>query len=181
MLERCQDRLASAGFAQYEVSAYARPGARCRHNLNYWTFGDYLGVGAGAHGKLSYHGVEGGELRIERTLQLREPRRYISGGPSALARHAVPRADRPFEFMMNALRLLDGFPTQAWSARTGLGWAAVCETLDDLRSEGLVEKGGEGWRPTALGLRFLNDVIVRFLPSDDSQPPCSESQGWTGG
>src|SRR5580700_1022655 len=104
MHAQCTQLLAGAGFARYEVSAYARAGARCRHNLNYWNFGDYLGVGAGAHGKLTHpRGAD-----IVRTTQLREPRRYLAAADAALARRSIPRHERPFEFMLNALRLTQG-------------------------------------------------------------------------
>jgi putative oxygen-independent coproporphyrinogen III oxidase len=103
----CQQRLAEAGLRQYEVSAYAREGRQCRHNLNYWRFGDYLGIGAGAHGKCTR--VREDALRIERTWRAREPRRYLSSLPAIPQRRTVPCADLPFEFLMNTLRLLEGF------------------------------------------------------------------------
>src|SRR5215470_980381 len=121
MLDECRARLSAAGFAQYEVSAYARPGAQCRHNLNYWSFGDYLGVGAGAHGKITF--ADRGE--IVRTAQQREPRRYQAGSPAAITRTAAKTADLPFEFMMNALRLAEGFETRLFGERTGLEWEVV--------------------------------------------------------
>ncbi|MBV9727644.1 MAG: radical SAM family heme chaperone HemW, partial [Gammaproteobacteria bacterium] len=105
MLEECRGRLAAHGFAQYEVSAYARAGAQCRHNLNYWNFGDYLGVGAGAHGKLTFAAA----ARIVRTTQLREPRRYLAAADTALCERSIPTRELPFEFMLNALRLSAGF------------------------------------------------------------------------
>ena len=105
MLHECAQQLAAAGYAQYEVSAYARAGRQCRHNLNYWTFGDYLGVGAGAHGKLTCaaRGV------IERTTQPREPRRYLAAADAERTHRRVPAQQLPFEFMLNALRLCEGF------------------------------------------------------------------------
>src|SRR5262249_6189930 len=118
-----RERLAAAGLYQYEVSAYARPGARCRHNLNYWSFGDYLGSGAGAQGKCSHR--EGSALRIERSQKAREPRRYLAIAEAGRAgeagsRHPVKQRDLPFEYLMNALRLSDGFEERQFEARTGL-------------------------------------------------------------
>jgi oxygen-independent coproporphyrinogen-3 oxidase len=160
MLSECTARLKEAGFARYEVSAYARPGHQCRHNLNYWRFGDYLGIGAGAHGKLSFLK----EDRIVRTQQTREPRRYIAQGPQGLTRAEVPHRQRPFEFMLNALRQPEGFEVDLFHARTGLPWDSVARTIDDLQQRGLLKLEGPRCFPTALGLSFLNDVLVRFLP-----------------
>ena len=103
------------------MSAYARPERQCRHNLNYWTFGDYLGVGAGAHGKLTY--VRAGT--VIRTTQAREPRRYLAAVPGALTRNEVAAADLPFEFMLNALRLVEGFPVHRFIERTGLSMTSI--------------------------------------------------------
>jgi oxygen-independent coproporphyrinogen-3 oxidase len=157
MLSECGARLAQAGFAQYEVSAYARPGRRCRHNLNYWTFGDYLGVGAGAHGKLSF--PQTGE--ILRTVQTREPRRYLASAD--LAQHAVPQAELPFEFMLNALRLTDGFDAATFPQRTGLAWQVIEGPMYTALERGLVLRTETGFRPSALGLRFLNEVLLGFM------------------
>jgi putative oxygen-independent coproporphyrinogen III oxidase len=159
MLDAAQDRLAAAGFARYEVSAYARAGRRCSHNLNYWRFGDYLGVGAGAHGKLTDAAVG-----IFRTTQLREPRRYLAAGPQALTRSRVPAADLPFEFMLNALRLVEGFQAAEYARFTGLPWDTVEPTLERLERIGLLTEADERWHATALGARFLNDVLAEFLP-----------------
>ena len=160
MLAGCRERLADAGFVQYEVSAYARPGRECRHNLNYWTFGDYLGVGAGAHGKLSVpsSGV------IWRTVQLREPRRYLAASPGAVTRQAVDPTDLPFEFMLNALRLVRGFEVPMFEERTGLDWEQVAGTVVELAGRGLVELQAGRCRPTSLGLRFLNEALLAFVP-----------------
>jgi len=159
MLEECGARLAAAGYARYEVSAYARPGRQCRHNLNYWRFGDYLGVGAGAHGKLSL--PERGE--VVRTVQPREPRRYLAAKPGELARRVVPQAELPFEFMLNALRLTAGFALGDFTARTGLGAEAIAAPLAALLSRGLLERTAEGFRPSDLGLRFLNELLLEFM------------------
>jgi oxygen-independent coproporphyrinogen-3 oxidase len=165
MQQRCQAELAAAGYAQYEVSAYARPGARCAHNLNYWNFGDYLGVGAGAHGKLT----EPLTWKITRTVREREPRRYLARG-FALAPDAVPvrSEDLPFEFMMNALRLVGGFEPALFESRTGLPWNTVAGRIERLVARGLLEcpgHGAGGCRATELGQRFLNDAIAEFLPT----------------
>jgi putative oxygen-independent coproporphyrinogen III oxidase len=161
MLQRCQERLTVAGFEHYEVSAYARPARRCRHNLNYWHFGDYLGIGAGAHGKLT--DLSCGQ--IVRTVRVREPRRYCAevaaGGPTE---RAVAQDDLAFEFMMNALRLSEGFEREAFESRTGLAWHTVEPTLERARAEGLMEHSTAAWRTTALGERFLNELLQRFLP-----------------
>jgi putative oxygen-independent coproporphyrinogen III oxidase len=161
MLQACQEHLARRGYSQYEVSAYARPERRCRHNLNYWTFGDYLGIGAGAHGKLTFPESE----TIVRTTQLREPRRYLAAEPGANKRSVVSRADLPFEFMLNALRLTHGFEIDTFAARTGLSWDAL-EALRLLTAKGLLEVRGRRCRPTPLGARFLNDLIVAFMPEN---------------
>ena len=160
MLDACQELLERSGLAQYEVSAYARPGRRCRHNLNYWLFGDYLGIGAGAHGKLSL--IETAE--VVRTTQAREPRRYLaSAGRGTFTRTPVPAPELPFEFMLNALRLTDGFEVRSFTARTGLPWESVAETMADLIAEGLIITRGTCYRATPLGLRFLNEILLRFV------------------
>ena len=160
MFAACAARLEDAGFAQYEVSAWARQGTQCRHNLNYWRFGDYLGVGAGAHGKLTFAPRE----HIERTAQPREPRRYLAAPDAALTRHAVAPRERPFEFMLNALRLTEGFDADLFPARTGLDWTAVQAPLALAEGRGLLERTPAGYRPSALGARFLNDLLLEFLP-----------------
>jgi putative oxygen-independent coproporphyrinogen III oxidase len=160
MLVACHERLSTAGFTQYEVSAYAKAGRQCRHNLNYWSFGDYVGVGAGAHGKITF--AERDE--IVRTTQQREPRRYQAGSPAAIARTRVATADLPFEFMMNALRLAEGFETRDFSERTGLEWAAIHPRLERLAARGLLVIDGSICHPTPLGLRFLNEMLVSLLP-----------------
>ncbi len=123
MLDACRERLEQTGFAQYEVSAYAAAERRCRHNLNYWSFGDYLGIGAGAHGKLSL----ADQGQVVRTTQVREPRRYLSSaGRGTFTRAPVPAHELPFEFMLNALRLVEGFEVRTFTGRTGLPWASRC-------------------------------------------------------
>lgn len=169
MQRECQEAIAAAGYEQYEISAYARPGSECRHNLNYWHFGDYLGVGAGAHGKLSGALPEG----VMRTAKPRSPRDYERQLASTAApigeRRMVPRGDLAFEFMLNALRLNRGFTVPEFEERTGLGSASLRPTLERLAGRGLLVQGYggippvESWRPTELGRRFLNDVQAAFL------------------
>lgn len=159
MLEACSQLLAEAGFAQYEVSAYARPGQRCQHNLNYWLFGDYVGAGAGAHGKLSF----AASGSIVRTVKARDPRRYLAAGQRGELRRAVPAGELPFEFMLNALRLVEGFEASLFGQRTGLDWRCVSAAVEDLVRRRLLDRRAGRIRPSSLGLRFLNDLLLSFL------------------
>ena len=164
MQERCQERLAAAGYRQYEVSAYAREDARCEHNLNYWRFGDYLGVGAGAHGKITLMH----ERQVVRTSRARQPRTYLARpvGERLEERRVVLPSDLPFEFMLNALRLRDGFDVALYEARTGRSFKELARPLRQAQSRGLIEERESGtWVPTRLGRRFLNDLQGLFLPS----------------
>ena len=156
-----QKLLADAGYVQYEVSAYARPGKRCRHNLNYWLFGDYLGIGAGAHGKLSVELPQ----RILRTVKPKQPREYLEQIRRAGSGESSPiaAADLPFEFMLNALRLNEGFTIRDYRRRTGLEMASVEGKLTEAEARGLLVSRADGWRPTELGRRFLNDLQASFL------------------
>ena len=157
-------RLVAHGYHQYEISAWAQQGFECRHNLNYWQFGDYLGIGAGAHGKLSQ------EHRLVRTVKSKQPREYLrlaeSGGELG-ARAEVPAAARTFEFMLNALRLPEGFTRDLFEARTGLALSTADEPLRLAIERGLMAVDAERFFPTALGLRFLNDLQILFL----NEPP----------
>jgi len=161
MQEACQARLASAGFAQYETSAYAAPAHRCRHNLNYWEFGDYLGIGAGAHGKLSDNGS------IVRTAKLKTPKSYLAkaAGAERLA-SCAPIAERElgFEFMMNALRLVEGVDADLYTQRTGLDRTALAPILARAVADGLLLEDAARFQPTADGRRLLNELLIRFLP-----------------
>lgn len=163
MQQQSQQRLAAAGFEQYEVSAYAKSGSRCRHNLNYWRFGDYLGIGAGAHGKLTNFA----EGRIERRLRHKHPRRYLDAAADKtfVAKHEiVPEHELPLEFMLNALRLTDGVPNRLFSERTGLPLARILPILDRAREQELLYPLDHGrLQTTALGQRFLNDLVGLFL------------------
>jgi oxygen-independent coproporphyrinogen-3 oxidase len=167
MLAVCGERLAAAGLAQYEVSGYAQSGRQCRHNLNYWTFGDYLGVGAGAHGKLTF----AASGSIVRTVQAREPRRYVAGAPAALTRKNVAATDLPFEFMLNALRLVDGFEIDTFAQRTGLDWEEIALTVKGLVARQLLVVQGTRLATTLVGLRFLNDLLLSFLAGRPTETP----------
>jgi oxygen-independent coproporphyrinogen-3 oxidase len=160
--ERCQAMLAEAGYAQYETSAYARPGRQCAHNLNYWRFGDYLGIGAGAHGKLTL----GAEQSILRRWKLKHPAAYLANAGTAAAiggDERIEPARRPFDYMLNALRLNDGFALAEFEARTGLARSAIADELAEATARGWLESDGERIVPTEFGRRFANDVIELFL------------------
>ncbi len=167
MQDACQALLATAGFAQYEVSAYAQAEKQCQHNLNYWKFGDYLGIGAGAHGKLTL----GATQHILRRWKLRHPTLYTekAGSQEAIGGDDVLTATRlPFDFMLNALRLYDGLPLHLFEARTGLSVSQIAEKLLHAQSNGWIEPialdpASDWLRPTELGRRFTNDVIALFL------------------
>jgi putative oxygen-independent coproporphyrinogen III oxidase len=168
MQEACQARLAQAEFAQYEVSAYARKGRKCAHNLNYWNFGDYLGIGAGAHAKLT-----DADNTIRRRWKLRAPRGYLehAGTRRAIGSDDAVVVDQlPFEFMLNALRLNAGFALDDFVARTCLPLPAIASTLADARNRGWLECEDGRVRATELGRRFLNDVIASFLPDTTKTP-----------
>jgi oxygen-independent coproporphyrinogen-3 oxidase len=152
-----RERLAGAGFRDYEVSAWARPGEASRHNLNYWTFGDYLAIGAGAHGKAS---LASGE--IIRYWKTRQPDAYLKRiGSRTAGTQTVDADERPLEFMMNALRLQEGVDESLFSARTGLPLATIAAILEALRNEGLLET--HRLQATERGRQFLNSVLERFL------------------
>ena len=162
MQEACQARLAEAGFAQYEISAYARPGRQCAHNLNYWRFGDYLGIGAGAHGKLTL----GADQQVLRRWKVKHPAEYLAkaGTAAAIGGDEVLTPQRlPFDFMLNALRLNEGVPAALFEARTGLPLEAIADRMADARARGWLEPDPAWLRPTELGRRFANDVIGLFL------------------
>ena len=163
MQDWIEARTAQAGYRRYEVSAYARPGRECRHNLNYWRFGDYLGVGAGAHSKISF------PHRIVRQVRFRQPASYLERAARGefLAEHVeVGRRDLPFEFMLNALRLSEGVPAGLFAERTGLPASAIEAPLQQAEQRGLIERDATRIQPTALGRRFLTDLQALFLPPD---------------
>ena len=161
MLDRITELTTAAGLQRYEVSAYAKPGHACRHNLNYWQFGDYLGIGAGAHSKLSF------AHRVARTVKLRDPRRYMEQaltGQALASMDEVARADLPFEFMLNALRLKDGFALQDFMERTGLPLSSIDAALREGQQRGLLDCSAGRVKPTTRGLDFLSDLQSLFLP-----------------
>jgi oxygen-independent coproporphyrinogen-3 oxidase len=177
MQEACQTRLGAAGFAQYEVSAYARPGRECAHNLNYWRFGDYLGIGAGAHGKTTAIGKrvlgsgQNAALDVRRRWKLRAPRGYLQHAGSMRGiggDDPVPTAQLSFEFMLNALRLSGGIPLVDFYTSTGLTAAAIESQLLAAQSQGWLQIDGGHLQPTETGRRFLNDLIALFLPDNPS-------------
>ena len=161
--EHGHDLLAGHGYERYEISAFSRPGNRCRHNLNYWMFGDYLAAGAGAHGKLT--NKSGAIRRYEKP---RHPLMFIEQAESGSiddAERELKGEDIAFEFMLNALRLPGGFTAANYKARTGLAVEPIKERLEAAVAKGMiVPLDGVGWRPTALGLRFQNDLATTFLP-----------------
>ena len=163
MLDRITELTEATGLERYEVSAYARAGHRCVHNLNYWQFGDYLGLGAGAHGKLSF------AHRIIRQVRHREPDLYMNkalAGSAVAQEHEVPRKDLPFEFMLNALRLKDGFSLPDFMDRTGLPPSSIAAALQKAEQAGWIERKGAWVRPSARGFDFLSDLQELFLPED---------------
>ena len=160
MLDLISRRCAAAGLGRYEVSAFARPGQRCTHNLNYWAFGDYLGIGAGAHGKLSFPD------RILRQVRWREPAAYLQqarAGRAVSNERSLAADELPFEFMLGALRLADGFELALLPERTGLGLQVLEPALSQALARGWLEQEGARLRPTARGFDFLSDVQQLFL------------------
>ena len=151
-----EEALAEAGYEHYETSAFARVGRRSRHNLNYWEFGDYLGIGAGAHGKISF------PERITRHARAKQPAVYLQGN-SLVETRDIPVAEIPFEFMLNALRLVEGFPISLFTERTGLPLASIERQLQKAEEKGLVERDWRRVRPTERGRRFLNELLEGFL------------------
>jgi len=160
MLDLIVARAQGARLDRYEVSAFARAGHAARHNLNYWEFGDYLGIGAGAHGKISF------PHRIARQVRLRDPAAYLAGaeaGAAVASEIEVARADLPFEFMLNALRLKEGFEIARFGERTGLPLSAIARPLAEAERRGLIERDLNHVWPTPLGFDFLNDLQQLFL------------------
>ena len=162
MLDLITARTEAQGLSRYEISAFARPGHRCQHNLNYWHFGDYLGLGAGAHGKLSY------PHRVVRQVRWREPNTYMARAKEGQAMSnddEVPRADLPFEFMLNALRLREGFALADFQSRTGLAPSAIATALAQAEAKGLIKRDHQRVWPTERGFDFLSDLQSLFLPT----------------
>jgi len=163
MQRRAQEELARHGYERYEVSAYAQANRRCRHNLNYWEFGDYRGMRAGAHGKLT----DPATGRIHRLWKRKHPRDYLAaaGTPARIGGDApIDQTDLPVEFLMNALRLVEGVPAELFTGRTGLPLTVLEPGLGRARERGLMAMNGDRLRPTEPGLRFLNDLLREFMP-----------------
>ena len=152
-----EEALASAGYEHYETSAFARPGHRCKHNLNYWEFGDYLGIGAGAHGKVSFPD------RVTRHERIKQPRDYMTADSTVSKQTTVDPRELPFEFMLNALRLIDGFPLALFQERTGLPLATVQAELAEAEGKGLIQRDWQRLRPTERGRLFLNELLALFV------------------
>lgn len=174
MQQACQRELTAAGLSQYEVSAYAAPGQTCRHNLNYWRFGDYLGIGAGAHGKITVPAPG----RILRTRKQAHPQRYLTarGSGRLASSHEVSAADRPFEYLLNALRLDEGASIARMQARTGLGLEAIAAAVEHARALGLAEVHRNHLLPTARGQQYLNDLLLIFLPDRACAEPMDKHE-----
>jgi len=152
-----EEMLGGAGYEHYETSAFARPGHRCKHNLNYWEFGDYLGIGAGAHGKVSFPD------RVTRHERVKQPRDYMSAATTIAREGTVPPQELPFEFMLNALRLIDGFPLVLFQERTGLPISVVQAQLDEAERKQLIERDWQRLAPTERGRLFLNELLALFV------------------
>ena len=161
IFEQNVELLSKAGYKRYEVSAYAKKDQECKHNLNYWRFGDYIGIGAGAHGKISY------PSKITRQVRERHPETYMQAmetkGGALIESREIPSKDLPFEFMLNALRLTDGVDTNTFSERTGLPLSVISKGLDAASKKGLLDENPNKLKATALGLRYLNNLQEMFL------------------
>ena len=158
-----QQRLADAGYKQYEVSAYAKDNQQCRHNLNYWQFGDYIGIGAGAHGKIS----DAAQQSITRRSKQKQPQHYLdtAGSPDViLTSEIITQKDVGFEFMLNALRLTDGFPTPLFYQHAGIPISHIDKALQQAEEQGLLQRDIHHIRPTEKGQHYLNTLIELFLP-----------------
>ena len=168
MQEAIEARLAAAGFTHYETSAFARPGRQCQHNINYWTFGDYLGIGAGAHGKLTLH--DGKQWEVRRQMRWKQPKQYLAQIAKAAPvqeEFSVEAVDLPFEFMMNALRLNEGFEPGLFEMRTSLPLITIDSELRRAEQQGLIEQLPSRVAPTRQGQRFLNRLLEIFIAEHD--------------
>jgi oxygen-independent coproporphyrinogen-3 oxidase len=164
-----EEILSRDGYEHYETSAFAKAGHRCQHNLNYWEFGDYLGIGAGAHGKISFPD------RITRHERIKQPREYLQASDT-LTERTVPVSELPFEFMLNALRLIDGFPLALFEERTGLPVTILQGQFQRAEQAGLLERDWKRVRPTTRGQRFLNELLALFL-ADETPGPARDAPG----
>ncbi|MGF1680738.1 radical SAM family heme chaperone HemW [Photobacterium minamisatsumaniensis] len=164
IFERGHQLLAEAGYVQYEISGYSKPDVQCRHNLNYWRFGDYLGIGCGAHGKLSF-----ADGTITRTVKVKHPRGYLNPQKPYLDKATqVAAAERPFEFFMNRFRLLESCPKQDYIDRTGLQLSTIEPTIEWALEQQYLEDKGDEWQITEHGKLFLNDLLAAFVNEDDT-------------
>jgi putative oxygen-independent coproporphyrinogen III oxidase len=161
MLDVLMDELSLAGYQRYEVSAYAKPGQRCQHNLNYWQFGDYIGIGAGAHGKISAHN------QIARQMNERHPETYMASieenGHALIEERILTQDDLPFEYMLNVLRLIEGVPSDQFEQRTGLNWAKINPMIQKALQKGLLDADPRTLKSSRLGMQYLNDLQMLFL------------------
>lgn len=163
IFEQGHQLLSEAGYVQYEISGYSKPGYQCRHNLNYWRFGDYLGIGCGSHGKVSF-----ADGRIVRTVKVKHPRGYLNPAKPYLDQATeVTIEDRPFEFFMNRFRLLEACPKQDFIDRTGLPLSTIAPTMDWAIEQNFLQDQGEQWQITEHGKLFLNDLLAAFVAEDD--------------
>lgn len=163
IFEQGHQILADAGYVQYEISGYSKVGYQCRHNLNYWRFGDYLGIGCGAHGKLSF-----ADGRIVRTTKIKHPRGFLDlMKPYLIDEQEVADHDRPFEFFMNRFRLLEACPKQDFIDKTGLGFESIQETMDWAKEKKYLEETETHWQITEHGKLFLNDLLEAFVSDED--------------
>ena len=158
MQEQLQGELATHGYDQYEVSAYAQKSKQCKHNLNYWLFGDYLGIGAGAHAKVTHSDGE-----ITRSWKIKHPNSYLSKTDKVGGKHTVAKQQRPFEFMMNALRLKQCFDIESFTSRCGMSQQEIQPLLDKHQSQGLIEHNFNWIRPTSFGHNMLNNMLEDYL------------------
>jgi oxygen-independent coproporphyrinogen-3 oxidase len=164
MQDAIEHRLAAAGYTHYETSAFAQPGHQCQHNLNYWQFGDYLGIGAGAHSKLTVH--DQAQWQVRRQMRWKHPKRYqaqAEAGQPVQEEFPVPASDLPFEFMMNALRLNQGFDARLFELRTALPLSAIAPELRQAEQQGLLARTAQRIAPTDRGQRFLNRLLQGFI------------------
>ncbi|WP_063669535.1 radical SAM family heme chaperone HemW [Aliivibrio fischeri] len=163
IFEQGHQMLAKAGYVQYEISGYSKVGYQCRHNLNYWRFGDYLGIGCGAHGKLSF-----ADGRIVRTTKIKHPRGFLDlTKPYLIDEQEVMDHDRPFEFFMNRFRLLEACPKQEFLDTTGLGFDTIQETIDWAKEKRYLDETETHWQITKHGKLFLNDLLEAFMGDED--------------
>ncbi|MGR5065786.1 radical SAM family heme chaperone HemW [Photobacterium sp. DNB22_13_2] len=163
IFEQGHQLLADAGYVQYEISGYSKAGRQCRHNLNYWRFGDYLGIGCGAHGKLSF-----ADGTITRTVKVKHPRGYLNPTKPYLDQeNQVAASERPFEFFMNRFRLLEACPKQDYVDRTGLPLSSIEEPINWALKQSYLEDKGEQWQITEHGKLFLNDLLAAFVDEDE--------------